>query len=175
MAISSQSRDIKFQAETFINLIHILSQARNFDKSSPLKSETELKMNKTTNGQTCFILQGSGFYKHSLDNPNLKCFLVVLFDNLLYHKAARRKIRYLRIQRKTLEDLYILGRKLRVVYQELFAKFPWCSFIHDCLTGIQYFLGTLRTSQAKSGVKSGLTNSSHLSPEHTKLYNKPNQ
>ena len=97
-------------------------------------------MNKTTNGQTCFILQGSGFYKHSLDNPNLKCFLVVLFDNLLYHEAARREIRYLRIQRKTLEDLYILGRKLRVVYQELFAKLPWCSFISDSLTGIQHFL-----------------------------------
>ena len=108
MAISSQSRDIKFQAETFINLIHILSQAWNFDKSSPVKSESEMNMNKTTNGQTCFILQGSGFYKHSLDNPNLKCFLVVLFDNLLYHEAARREIRYLRIQRKTLEDLFIL-------------------------------------------------------------------
>ena len=107
MAISSQSRDIKFQAETFINLIHILSQAWNFDKSSPVKSESEVNMNKTTNGQTCFILQGSGFYKHSLDNPNLKCFLVVLFDNLLYHEAARREIRYLRIQRKTLEDLFI--------------------------------------------------------------------
>ena len=117
MAISSQSRDIKFQAETFINLIHILSQARNFDRSSPLKSETGLKMNKTTNGQTCFILQGSGFYKPSLDNPNLKCFLVVLFDNLLYHEAARREIRYLRIriQRKTLEGLFILGRKLSLM------------------------------------------------------------
>ena len=107
MAISSQSRDIKFQAETFINLIHILSQAWNFDKSSPVKSESEMNKNKTTNGQTCFILQGSGFYKHSLDNPNLKCFLVVLFDNLLYHEAARREIRYLRIQRKTLEDFFI--------------------------------------------------------------------
>ena len=52
MAISSQSRDIKFQAETFINLIHILSQAWNFDKSSPVKSESEMNMNKTTNGQT---------------------------------------------------------------------------------------------------------------------------
>lgn len=111
MAISSQSRDIKFQAETFINLIHILSQAWNFDKSSLVKSETELYMNKTTNGKTCLILQGSGFYKHSLDYPNLKCFLVVLFDNLLYHEAARTEIRYLRIQRKTLEDLFILGRK----------------------------------------------------------------
>ena len=139
-------------------------------------------MNETTNGQTCFILQGSGFYKHSLDNPNLKCFLVVLFDNLLYHEAARREIRYLRIQRKTLEDLYILGRKLRVVFglSRIICKVSMV-FIYQRLSTIAWLLNTIllgtfwtgpRKIRCSKWIRYPKLISSLISPEYTNfLYN----
>ena len=50
MTISLKSLGIKYQAETFINLIRILSQARNFDKSSEWKGSEEAQAGS---GRTC--------------------------------------------------------------------------------------------------------------------------
>ena len=55
MTISLKSLGIKYQAETFINLIRILSQARNFDKSSEWKGSEE-----AGSGRTCIIKQAIG-------------------------------------------------------------------------------------------------------------------
>ena len=60
MTISLKSPGIKYQAETFINLIRILSQARNFDKSSEWKGSEEAGSGRTCIKQamrTCYFDQ----------------------------------------------------------------------------------------------------------------------
>ena len=60
MTISLKSLGIKYQAETIINLIRILSQARNFDKSSEWKGSGEAGSGRTCIKQaigTCYFDQ----------------------------------------------------------------------------------------------------------------------